>query len=81
MPLTNDHAAVSREAWGLKLGLSLHLHPSVMYASKAGRGGSRISVKGAHMCKGVCVFHKNMGVLSNTGPLKMYISISIVLYF
>ena len=40
MPLINAHADATREARGLKFGLSLHLHPYFVYASTEGSGES-----------------------------------------
>ena len=36
MLITNAHAKVSRETRGLVLGISLHLHPYVVYAISEG---------------------------------------------
>ena len=43
-PPFNIHADISRVANGLNFGLSLHLHPYFVYASREGTGES------AHIC-------------------------------
>ena len=58
MPLTNDHAAVLREARGLKLGLRLHLqmyiHTSCFRAYQAGADPGFL--ERGFICVKVCVY-------------------------